>query len=199
MFPGDAVSLFRSPINLDRPSVGVDLCSVNPLPFCCQKDKSCPQVQQGHPGIHEKESASQSSLSVRLLLLPWQSAAASPYSSKVERWPGQERTEPAINTNMAFLTGSLSDLNYILQIPFRKQSQNCSKNKQQHTHRRYHASYLAHCQLSNQEKNNNKCLYKCATHKYEVKIDKCSAKRQNCFQSSLIFRPEMVMYDNDIR
>lgn len=153
VFPGDAVSLPWPPIDLDSPGVGVDLCNINPLQFCCQEDKGCPYVQQGHPGIHEKESTSQGSLSVCLSLLPRQSGAALPYSSKVEQWPTDERTEPAINTNMAFLTGSLLGLNYLLRIPFRKQTQNCSKNKQ-NTHRPYHASCLAHRQLSNVKKKN---------------------------------------------
>ncbi len=153
VFPGDAVSLLWPPIDLDSPGVGVDLCSISPLQFCSQEDKDCPYVQQGHPGIHEKENTSQGSLSVCLSLLRRQSGAALPYSSKVEQWPRDERTEPAINTNMAFLTGSLLGLNYLLQIAFRKQ--NCSKNKQ-HTHRPYHASYLAHCQLSNAEREKKK-------------------------------------------
>lgn len=164
MFPGNTVSLLWPPIDLDSPSVGVDICSISPLPFCCQEDKDCPKVQQGHPGIHEKENTSQGSLSVRLSLLPRQSGAALPYSSKVEQWPRDERTEPTINTNMAFLTGSLLGLNYLLQIPFRKQIQNCSKNKL-HTHRPYRASYLVHCQLSNPEKK-EKSLHKCAKQKY---------------------------------
>lgn len=52
MFPGDAISLPRAPIDLDSPRVGVDLCSINPIQFSCQQDKDCPQEKQGHPGIH---------------------------------------------------------------------------------------------------------------------------------------------------
>lgn len=58
MFPGDAVSLLWPANNLDSPSVGVDLCSINPLQLSCQEDKDCPWVQQGHPGIHERENTS---------------------------------------------------------------------------------------------------------------------------------------------
>lgn len=58
-------------------------------------------MQQGHPGIHEKEDAWQGSLSVRLT-----ASQAVPYSSKVEQWPGDERTEMVIKHKMAFITGS---------------------------------------------------------------------------------------------
>lgn len=142
---GDAVSLLWPSIDLDSPGVGVDLCSINPLQFGCEEDKGCPKVQQGHFGIHEKEKTSQGSWSVRLLLLPRQSGAAPPYSSKVEQRPRDERTEPDINTNMAFQTGSLLGLNYLLLIPFRKQIPKCSESKQ-HTHRPHHTSHLTHCQ-----------------------------------------------------
>ena len=98
-------------------------------------------MQQGHPGIHEKENTSQGSLSVRLSLLHGQSWAALPSSGKVEQWPRDERTEPAINTNMAFLTGSHLGPNYLQHILVRNQTHNCSKNKQ-HTHRLYHASHF---------------------------------------------------------
>ena len=58
MFPGDAVGLLWPANDLDSPSVGVDLCSINPLQLSCQEDKDCPEVQQGHPGIHERENTS---------------------------------------------------------------------------------------------------------------------------------------------
>lgn len=57
-------------------------------------------MQQGHPGIHEKEDAWQGSLSVRLT-----ASQAVPYSSKVEQWPGDERTEAAIKHKMTFISG----------------------------------------------------------------------------------------------
>lgn len=93
MFPGDAVCLLLPSNYLDCPSVGVDLlCSITPFLLCFQEDKEdCPEVQQGHPGIHEKEDAWQGRLSVRLT-----ASQAAPYSSKVEQWPGDERTETAI-------------------------------------------------------------------------------------------------------
>ncbi|KAK5902491.1 hypothetical protein CesoFtcFv8_007736 [Champsocephalus esox] len=107
------------PVDLHGPGVGVDLCSINPLQFCCQEDKGCPQVQQGHPGIHEKEKTSQGSLSVRLSLLPRQSGAALPYSRKVEQSPRDERKEADINTDWLSQLGPLLELP-LLQIPFRK-------------------------------------------------------------------------------
>lgn len=55
-------------------------------------------MQQGHPGIHEKENTLQGSLSVRLSLLPRQSGADLPYCSKVEQWPTINFREEALRT-----------------------------------------------------------------------------------------------------
>lgn len=94
MLPGDSISLLWSPTYLDSPSVSVDVCSISSLQFSCQEDKDCPQVQQSHSGIHEKENSLHGRFSVRLSPLPRQSRGALPYSRmEVEQWSGDNRTE----------------------------------------------------------------------------------------------------------